>query len=102
MEVSRILGYSRIAPKEKGWIPTMKKLTSFILSALLCVSTLAALPQAFCCDGSGASPTSVGVINPEEPGVPEPHPAATPGEGSGIEEPLQPNAPGGHNGDKGK
>lgn len=95
MEVSHILGYSRITSKEKGRIPTMKKLTSFILSALLCVSMLATLPQAFCCDGPDAAPiASVGVMNPEKPTEPEPRPFAAPGEGSGIEKPLQPNAPG--------
>lgn len=56
----------------------MKKLTSFILSALLCVSMLAALPQAFCCDGSGTASAGVGVMNLKEPKEPEPRPSAAP------------------------
>lgn len=72
----------------------MKKLTSLILSVLLCASMIAELPQASCCHGSGTAPASVGVTNPGEPGEPESRPSAVPGEGSEPEDPLQPNAPG--------
>lgn len=80
----------------------MKKLASFILSALLCVSMLAALPQAFCCDGSGTASADVGVTNPEEPKEPKPRPSAAPGKENQSGKPLQPNAPGDQNDDQTK